>query len=213
MARSSFPLFQSHLDLAHSYWKQIVMPGDHVIDATCGNGKDTLILCGYALQDGLGKVYALDMQDLAIASASELLQKHLPVTMRNQVEFYQQCHSSFPSSILPQSVKLIVYNLGYLPKGCKEITTKSESTLQSVQEAENLIMPGGVISITCYPGHAEGAKEQSELLSYASNLRPEMWSCCHHVLVNRTFAPSLLLMQKTNHSSVTENKMIHTINS
>ena len=41
---SSFSLFRSHLDLAHQYFESLLNIGDFVIDATCGNGHDTLAL-------------------------------------------------------------------------------------------------------------------------------------------------------------------------
>ena len=53
--------FQSHLDLAHTYWKSLVQAGDTVIDATCGNGQDTLFLAKLCLNDQQGLLYAIDI--------------------------------------------------------------------------------------------------------------------------------------------------------
>jgi tRNA1(Val) A37 N6-methylase TrmN6 len=195
--RNSFPLFQSHLDLAHSYWSKIVQIGDLVIDATCGNGHDTLKLCQLALSNDKGKVYAIDIQKQAIESATHYLANHLSFALQTRVEFQERCHSTFPDVIGPASVKLIVYNLGYLPGGNKDQTTQRHTSLQSLHHAQKLLQPGGMISITCYPGHVEGAREQEVILSYASRLSPQEWSCCHHTWLNRSLAPSLLLIQKT----------------
>ena len=193
---TKFFLFQSHIDLAHSYWEQLVEPGDTVIDATCGNGHDTLILSTLALKEGLGTVYAFDIQEMAIKNSHELLSKNLKTEDFAQVKFIQESHADFPSIIQPNSVKLIVYNLGYLPGGDKHKTTLSEVTAQSIQKAMELVMPGGLISITCYPGHPEGALEEAYLLKLEAALDPKSWSCCHHRWINRKHAPSLLLMQK-----------------
>lgn len=194
--RHSFPLFQSHLDLAHHFWQQCVRIGDCVIDATCGNGHDTLRLCQFALSTDKGKVYAIDIQSQAIESTRIFLDDHLSPELMKRVEFQQRCHSSFPDAILPKSIKLIVYNLGYLPGGNKAYTTQLETTLKSLDQAQELLIPGGVISVTCYPGHAEGAKEQDALVAYASHLSPIDWSCCQHIWLNRKLAPSLYLIQK-----------------
>lgn len=199
--RSFFPLFQSHLDLAHHYWMQIVEIGDTVIDATCGNGHDTVKLCQLALSPTKGKVYSFDIQEQAIHNATKEFDNHLKKEIRERLFFAQRCHSTFPEEISSSSVKLIVYNLGYLPGGDKAKTTMISTTLQSLQQAQNLIQPGGVISVTCYPGHEEGAKEQEELLSYLSELQPKEWSCCQHMWFNRQKAPSLLLIQKANYPS------------
>lgn len=196
--KNKFPLFQSHLDLAHRYWAQLIEPGDTVIDATCGNGFDTLKLCQLALTKDKGKVYAFDIQQNAIVSSMQFLSVHLTEDLKNRLEFQLRSHATFPDSIKEKSVKLIVYNLGYLPGGDKTVTTHCATTLHSLDQAMHLIQPFGAISITCYPGHAEGAKEEEAILSFVSDLSPKEWSCCHHVWANRKLAPSLLLIQKTD---------------
>lgn len=194
--KKTFSLFQSHLDLAHHYWTQLVQEGDTVIDATCGNGHDTLKLCQLALSADKGKIYAIDSQSIAIESTKTLLAHHLSVDEQKRVEFHHRCHSIFPSSIESEDVKLIVYNLGYLPGGNKAETTTCLTTLQSLQHACALLKAGGAISVTCYPGHPEGAREQEAILKFSSALQPTEWSCCHHTWNNRHLAPSLLLLQK-----------------
>lgn len=194
--RSQFPLFQSHLDLAHRYWEKLIEPGDWIIDATCGNGVDTLKLCQLALRRGEGKVIGIDIQLEAITSTSRLLDLQLSEEQRSGVELICRCHSSFPPHCKQEGIKLIVYNLGYLPKGNKELTTHLATTLQSVGKALELIQPGGAVSITCYPGHDEGKKEEDALLTFAKTLAPTEWSVCFHRWMNRTASPSLLLIQK-----------------
>jgi hypothetical protein len=202
--RSTFPLFQSHLDLAHAYWSKILQSGDHAIDATCGNGHDTLKLCQLALSNTQGKIYALDRQKEAIANTKKNLAIYLNAEKLEKVDFILTCHSQFPTTILPDSIKLIVYNLGYLPGGNKKETTLSETTILSLQNALNLVQAGGVISLTCYPGHDEGLQEEQKLLQFVQSLSPLKWSCCHHQWLNRKNAPSLLLLQKAqNHPKPT----------
>ncbi len=193
---STFPLFKSHLDLAHNYWGKLIQPGDIVIDATCGNGQDTLVLAHLALSSPIGQVYACDIQSKAIELSRHYLTLHLTTQQLNQVQFILGCHSTFPQSILPETVKLIAYNLGYLPGGNKQQTTLTATTLQSICQAQKLLMPGGAISLTCYPGHSEGALEEDAVLAYAASLPPQQWNCCHHRWLNRQRAPSLLLLQK-----------------
>jgi hypothetical protein len=198
--RNPYPLFQSHLDLAHSYWSQLIKTGDSVIDATCGNGHDTLKLCQLALSIDKGKVYAFDIQLQAIHSTSQFLDANLSLAFRMRVDLQHRCHSSFPDSIEKESIKLIVYNLGYLPGGNKTFTTQKKTTLESLQQAQELLQPGGVISVTCYPGHAEGGQEQDTLLKYVTQFSPKKWSCCHHAWLNRKESPTFLLIQKANDS-------------
>lgn len=196
--RSRYPLFQSHLDLAHHYWEELVHPGDIVVDATCGNGQDALKLAQLALKSDQGMLYAYDIQSQALEFTKHYLTIHLSPQQLLRSRFILGCHSQFTQEIAPNSVKLIVYNLGYLPKGDKELTTKAETTLESLYHAQQLIKPGGAISLTCYPGHAAGAIEEEKILSYVKQLSPHQWSCCHHRWLNRRQSPSLLLLLKAN---------------
>lgn len=195
--RSTFPLYQSHLDLAHFYWKQLLIPGDIVIDATCGNGKDTLFLAQLAIKNGEGQIFAHDVQPEALESTKIYLEKYLTESQMNQIIFVRGCHSTFSDRLKKESVKLIVYNLGYLPGGNKEKTTLWETTLTSLRNACSLISLGGAISITCYPGHSAGALEEEKIISFTRELSPKDWNCCFHQWVNRSSSPSLILLQKT----------------
>lgn len=194
--RSQFTLFQSHLDLAHSHWEKIVKPGDTVIDATCGNGQDTLILCQLALEKGQGFVYAVDIQEKAINHTRNFLIKHLCEENQKCISYQLGCHSIFPNEIPKESVTLIAYNLGYLPGCNKRLTTMTDSTLRSLKQALKLIRRGGAISITCYPGHHEGFNEQEAILNFIKTLSPSEWSCCQHVWLNRLKSPSLVILQR-----------------
>lgn len=197
MHRAQFPLFQTPLDLAHAYWKTLLKPGDIAIDATCGNGHDTLFLANIVLAaHPKGQVIAIDSQEEALERTRKRINDHIHADLQQHVHYYRQSHATFPKNVSTQSVGLIVYNLGYLPGSDKSITTMHKTTLASVENALPLIAPGCVLSITCYPGHAEGKIEEEALLAFTQGLDPFAWSCCHHKWTNRRDAPSLLILQK-----------------
>ncbi len=175
-------------ELAHFYWKRVIQPGDCVIDATCGNGKDSLFLADLIGDEGT--LIGLDIQPEALAKTELLLEK------RSNCHLFHQSHEEFPALAFQKKIKLIAYNLGYLPGGDKKITTQTSSTLESVKKALTLIVPGGLLSITCYPGHPEGALEEKALLKIVSCLPPKEWAICHHCWVNWQAAPSLLILEK-----------------
>lgn len=196
--RSQFQLFQTPLDLTQAYWKQLLKLGDFVIDATCGNGHDTLYLASLVLDvSRKGCVVALDTQKQAIENTRIHLKSNFSEDLEG-IEFYHQCHSSFPPHLGKESIALIVYNLGYLPGGDKKHTTFSSTTLLSLMAAMPLISPGGAISITCYPGHEAGKPEEEIALDFAASLDPAKWSSCHHRWLNRKNGPSLILIQKSS---------------
>ena len=174
-----------HLEFAHSFWKTLLQPDDSAIDATAGNGHDTLFLSKLLPR---GKLYAVDIQETAIKKTRLRLEKE-PSSC--QVELLCCSHATFPDCIPYESVRLIVYNLGYLPGGDKGITTLAASTLTSLKNALPLIKTGGVISLTLYPGHPEGHYETQAVLAFAKNLKG--WKITHKCW-EKDATPSVLLM-------------------
>jgi len=172
---------KTHIELAHEIWRTHVDEGDTVIDATCGNGYDTRILAELTPS---GHVFACDIQPEAIKKTKEQLKEFSHIT------YLERCHSSLPR-VTPS---LIVYNLGYLPGGDKSKTTMTKTTLKSLDSAIAVLKPGGMISITIYPGHPEGAKEADAILSYIKRL--DDWNCELHEPSERPTAPKLLLLRQ-----------------
>ncbi len=182
-----------HLTLAKKLWQQFLRPGDGVIDATCGNGHDTLFLASLPLSF----LYALDIQDKAIEQTRRRLEQILSAQERAKVTLLCMSHEDLCK--IPDrahSPRLIVYNLGYLPGGDKTLTTRTESTLRSVASALTLAAPGGALSITCYPGHPEGKKEKQTLLEFCSHLDSSQWTFSHHQWEGRDHSPSLLWIER-----------------
>ena len=174
-----------HIVLAKKYWQNHLKPGDIVVDATCGNGKDTLFL-----RELKANVFSLDIQEIAIENARKLLKKFA------DVQFLNISHTRINEIPFSKSPRLIVYNLGYLPGGDKSLTTKTTTTLESLQKSLKLLSPGGAISITCYPGHLEGSLEEEAILEYISSLPKNEWTVCYHKYLNRPRSPSLIWMIK-----------------
>lgn len=170
-----------------------------MIDATCGNGYDTLFLSTLVLDDKKkGRVIAIDKQQQAVENTQKLLKEKISPIFLDKIFVYKQCHSSFPFSIEKESVSLIVYNLGYLPGGNKTLTTTGSITLESLKAATSLIKREGAISVTCYPGHDAGKPEEEMVLDFAASLDPHEWSSCHHRWINRNSSPSLILIQRAS---------------
>jgi len=152
-------MHKPHLLLAKDYWKAHLKPDDFVIDATCGNGHDTLFL-SELLPEGL--VYGIDIQKQALENT------RLRLGTAKNVQLFHQSHSA--SLPLPKPPRLIVFNLGYLPGGDKSITTMTGSTLDSLRYFLSILAEDGAISMTCYPGHDEGMREEKEVLAFVKDL-------------------------------------------
>ena len=176
--------YSPHLALAKKYWKDLLQTERSIaIDATCGNGHDTLFLAGIC------SVIGLDIQSQAIQNTEILLQKH-----HKKATLYPLSHEFIDSLPLPYPPRLIVYNLGYLPHGDKSLTTQTETTLASVKKSLAMLCEGGALSITCYPGHEEGAKEEKALAEWIAQLP---WAIVHHRWPERLRAPSLIWVLKS----------------
>lgn len=126
---------------------------DYVVDMTVGNGNDTLYLCKYAKF-----VYGFDIQKKAINNTKELLTK-------NNYSNYQLFLESHVNINKLSNIKLVLFNLGYLPNGNKDITTMSDTTLEALKNCFNVILDDGFILIVFYP-HEEGKKEANTIINY-----------------------------------------------
>lgn len=178
--------------MAHFYLEPLLKEGDIAVDATCGNGFDTLYM---AKKVGpAGQVYAFDIQDGALRATYKRLKEE---GLEDRVTLIKAGHE-FMDRYLSSPVKAVIYNLGYLPGGDHNITTRAETTLLSFAQALKIIKPGGLIAITMYPGHAAGEEEKEGLLAASKALAKDKFSALHLKLLNRARKPpELLLVEKS----------------
>ncbi|XAR56916.1 hypothetical protein NMG60_11037567 [Bertholletia excelsa] len=187
-------------EVAHSVWRCIVQKGDSLVDATCGNGHDTLAMVKMvADKPHSGHVYAMDVQKTALENTSSLLDESLNSDEKGLVELFDICHSKM-EEVVPKGVpvRLVAFNLGYLPGGDKSIITRSETTEQALEVAKRILSPGGLISLVVYVGHPGGRDEHKAVEAFASGLPVENWICCKLQMLNRPLAPILFLLMKKN---------------
>lgn len=182
--------FSEHLNLAHSLWSEILETGDTAIDATCGNGHDTCYLAKKILTKHVGLLYGYDIQKKAIENTYQKLQKESAYL--DKIYLLQKNHIDF--SDVQGNVKLIVYNLGYLPGSDKTVTTTEKTTLKSIENA--LLLKPKYISIMCYPGHLEGKMEAKAVTDYLSKLDDRKYSVCHYQWINKEDSPFLLFLKE-----------------
>lgn len=143
---------------------QALQEGGAAIDATMGNGHDTLWLC--QLVGEQGHVYAFDVQPEALESTRTRLEQ---AGVADRATLYLDGHQNMAQHGI-EPVDAILFNLGWLPGIEHAVTTRTETTLQAVNAALDLIKPGGVMTICVYPGHEEGKRELAALLEWAQQL-------------------------------------------
>lgn len=143
----------------HNYLKDNVNKNDVLIDATIGNGHDTLYLANLAKF-----VYGFDIQQQALNNTQKLLVEH-------NLTNYKLFLESFENILLyVNEFKGVVFNLGYLPGANKDITTTKDITIKTLKALTNHLKKDMFIIITCYPGHDEGLKEAKAINKYILTL-------------------------------------------
>jgi tRNA1(Val) A37 N6-methylase TrmN6 len=143
--------------LAHQILTDAIRPGDTVIDATAGHGHDTLFLAGRVGDSG--RVLAFDVQESAIQSARTKVET---AGLAARVNFYQMSHARMAEYAQADSVRVVMFNLGYLPGADHDLSTMAAETLSALAVAAALLQSGGLLSVVCYPGHSQGATEATE---------------------------------------------------
>ncbi len=160
--------------LSHFLLKQKVGLGDRVVDATCGNGHDTLFLA--QLVGPAGRVWGFDIQRRALAATECLLAGH---GCRDRVELLEAGHERI-GDLVPEPLAAVIFNLGYLPGGDRQIVTRPETTLQALSSAADMLLPRGLLLAVVYTGHAGGAEEGDVVEQWAADVASDrfcVWTC------------------------------------
>lgn len=184
----------SLIKLAHQHIKNTLRSGDVAIDATVGNGHDTLFLAEQVTSKG--RVYGFDIQPAAINATREKLQHNQLIEC---VMLIQVSHADMAVHIPAQhhgNIKACMFNLGYLPKGDKAIITQTSSTLLALTAACSLLAPRGLITILAYSGHAGGDEETDRVEQWAEQLDARFSVTRFLSAIPSPSAPRLLVVQR-----------------
>ena len=176
--------------LAAEVLKSAIAPGDTVIDATMGNGHDTLTLCELVGENG--RVIAFDIQPQAVENTRARLEE---AGVLPRASLYCLGHERMAEKA--DSAQAVVFNLGWLPGGDKSVTTRWETTKAAIESALRLLTPMGVLVICVYPGHAEGDRERQRLTALLTELPPQRFNVLHQRFLNAgPGAPECIVVQK-----------------
>ena len=177
--------------LATDYMTRTLREGDAAIDATMGNGYDTQFLCGLVGESG--HVYAFDVQQSALDNTAARLEA---AGLCDRAELILDGHQNMALHV-HAPVRAVMFNLGWLPGAEHIVTTKTNTTIEAVKAAAQLLLPGGVMTICVYPGHEEGTRELDALLEWAAGLDVRTYNVLHHHFICAApNTPRLILIQK-----------------
>lgn len=179
------------LPYAKGLMEKAVKNGDAVVDATLGNGYDTLFLAN--LVGEAGRVYGFDVQEQAVAATKERLCKN---GLSERVTLFHRGHEHLDACIPSEEHGKItgaIFNLGYLPGSDKSIVTKPNTTISAVEQLLKMMAPEGIIVIVIYHGHPGGEIERNQLLQYCEELDQKVAHVLQYQFINQKNNPPFIV--------------------
>jgi 16S rRNA C1402 N4-methylase RsmH len=203
MAEVPLERSSERLTVAASQWLDAALfHGAFAVDATVGNGYDTLFLAHRVGEQG--RVLGFDVQKVALNGAAEVLRF---AGVLNRVTLILDSHSNISRYLSPeQIVHGAMFNLGYLPRGNRQIITRPETTLAALQAILEHLTPGGRLTILSYRGHEGGLEECTAVREFLRSVRTEEFSVRElEGIQNIDTSPRLFLVERTNAPKAPEN--------
>lgn len=135
--------------VVHEWLHDLVKLDDIIVDATCGQGFDTL----FCLERG-AYVHAFDVQLAAIEKTKARCHTYHRLTLHHTSHAFIKnyiglCHGA-------------IFNLGYLPHSDKSLITTPASTITAFEQVWQCLIPQGWMCVTFYQGH-DGGKQELQL--------------------------------------------------
>lgn len=184
-------IFTNAVNISKDICRKKLKTGDTAVDATCGNGNDTVFMA--ELVGEYGKVYSFDIQRNAIENTRVNLKRN---NIEKQVELICDNHVNM-NKYIKNKVKAVIFNLGYLPGGDHTITTRTDTTILAIKNSIDIIETGGIILIVTYPGHTEGRYENEAVISFTSMLDQKIYNAAHLKFMNQiNNPPELTIIEK-----------------
>ncbi len=177
------------LAIAHRFIEEHLTPGGFCIDATAGRGYDTAFLC--RLTGPAGKVLAFDIQQEAIDSTRELLEKE---GLSSIAELHLDSHHHMEQYAREGTVDCITFNFGYLPKGDHSICTHAQTSIPAIEQGLRLLKPGGIMSLCIYYGGDSGFDEKNALMEYLQTIDSKTYTVLKLEFFNRPNCPPIPVM-------------------
>ncbi|KAB0443091.1 tRNA (mnm(5)s(2)U34)-methyltransferase [Lysinibacillus fusiformis] len=172
---------------AQQLLKDSVGDGDTVVDATAGNGHDTLFLAQQVGDEG--QVYAFDVQKEALDATLHRLLDH---GLEHRALVLNKGHEEV-ANFVHKPVAAAIFNLGYLPGGNHDIITKPSTTIQAIEDLLKLLKVGGLIILVIYHGHPGGKEERDTVIDFVSQLPQKYVHVLKYEFLNQQNDPPFVI--------------------
>ena len=179
--------FRQAVAYSHYIFERHLNPGVRVVDATTGNGYDTEFLARLVGEKGF--VYGFDIQKKALENTEQRL---CEAGLKSRVKLIHDGHENLAVHI-KEPVAGILFNLGYLPGGNKEIITTPSKTLAALKAGLQLLTENGLIIMVVYSGHSGGKQERKSLLHFCQQLSEQKYNVLSYHFLNQKNEPPCLV--------------------
>lgn len=175
------------LQYAQTLLKSAINEGDIAVDATAGNGHDTLFLAQLVGDDGF--VYAFDVQKQAVDAT---LHRLLDNALEHRALVLKDGHENV-AKYVNKPVAGAIFNLGYLPGSDHEVITRPNTTIQALESLLKLLKIGGIIVLVIYHGHEGGKEERDEVIRFVSELPQKYIHVLRYEFLNQKNDPPFVI--------------------
>lgn len=160
-----------------------------IVDATAGNGGDTLFLASHCPEDAM--VYAFDIQEAALEET-----KRRTAAFCRKIRYILDSHARVKAYV-QEEIDVAVFNLGYLPGGDHSVVTSADTTLAALDSILASLRVNGIAALTVYPGHEAGGEEYRRLAAFVRGLSMRTFTAGLYKMVNHgEKAPVLYIIEK-----------------
>ncbi|MGE7092187.1 class I SAM-dependent methyltransferase [Lysinibacillus sp. NPDC048646] len=178
---------QRVLQYAQQLLTEAIEVGDTVVDATAGNGHDTLFLAQLVGDDG--QVFAFDVQKSAVDAT---LHRLLDNALEHRALVLHTGHEHVAKHV-QKPVTAAIFNLGYLPGSDHDIITKPNTTILAITDLLQLLKIGGIIVLVIYHGHPGGKEERDAVIDYVSHLPQKYVHVLKYEFLNQQNDPPFII--------------------
>ena len=196
MPKISVAVTEQRLTAAATSWIEVALfDGALAIDATVGTGYDALFLAHRV--GPKGKVLGFDVQKAALAGAREILKF---VGSLDRVSLLHDSHTRLADYLPPgAAIAGAMFNLGYLPRGNRQIITQPETTVMALRSVLEHLAERGRVTVLVYRGHEGGVPEYQEVRRTLEQLPEDKWLVEEFASTNDSpSAPRLFRIQKNS---------------
>ena len=200
--------FRSAVDISQEIVAAHLYDGAVAVDATAGNGHDTLFLAERVGPSG--RVFAFDVQEAAVdrtrarLSESGLSENGLPESGLSEsglanAEVIHDGHERMVDRLgadLIGRVDAVMFNLGYLPRADHDVITRPGTTIPALDQSIELLRNGGVLTVVVYSGHPGGEAEAAAVTAWAKALDRNSFEVVEWRHLNRRNHPPFVIAVK-----------------